>query len=247
VYKIRLAAVTTILAFGLASPAFAVSLPFTGSLSIEIGSFPPFGSVPGSGTAQVNGSGAGGHLTSLALDAGVFQAEHLEIAFYVPTVFPIAGIGLTFDNGAGSFAGSGGAGFGGVMPLLGVMKICLHAMCGSAAANLSVPLSIGVSATRFGTGAVNLTVVGAPWTTGTAVVGTATRMGGVAPLSDTGAASGSVTLVTPVFISTNIGASSVIPSFGAMTLHFVPEPATLALIAAGIAGLAAYGRRQFAA
>ena len=69
-------------------------------------------------------------------------------------------------------------------------------------------------------------------------------MGGVSPLSNTGAPSGIVTLVTPVFISTNIGASAVIPGFGILNLHFVPEPGTLMLLGSGIAGLVAFGRSR---
>ena len=91
---------------------------------------------------------------------------------------------------------------------------------------------------------MNVTVIGAPWTTGTAAVGTVTVMGGVSPLSNTGAPSGLVTLVTPIFISTNIPASAVVPGFGILTLHFVPEPGTLLLLASGVAGLVAFGRSR---
>ena len=93
-----------------------------------------------------------------------------------------------------------------------------------------------------------MTVVGAPWTTGTAFAGTLSAMGfahGPASLtSSTAQISGSVRLVTPIFISTNIAGSSVIPAFGFLTLHFVPEPGTLVLLGSGIAGLVAFGRRR---
>ncbi|RIK95968.1 MAG: hypothetical protein DCC71_22805, partial [Proteobacteria bacterium] len=78
----------------------------------------------------------------------------------------------------------------------------------------------------------------------TAWVGSVTAMGGVSPLSNTGAPSGTVTLVTPVFIRSDIGASAVVPVFGFLTLHFVPEPGTLALFGAGVALLVAFGRRR---
>jgi len=45
-------------------------------------------------------------------------------------------------------------------------------------------------------------------------------------------------------VSTNIGASAVLPAFGILTLQFVPEPGTLILLGSGIAGLVAIGRRR---
>jgi hypothetical protein len=95
-------------------------------------------------------------------------------------------------------------------------------------------------------GCCSLTKIGAPWTTGTAAIGTFTRMGGVAPLSNSGAPSGQVTLVTPIFISTNIEARPIWPSFATLSLHLVPEPTTLALVGAGIAALARHGHRRIA-
>ena len=50
--------------------------------------------------------------------------------------------------------------------------------------------------------------------------------------------------MTPTLISTNIGASAVIPSFATLTLTFVPEPGTLLLLASGVAGLAVLGRKR---
>jgi hypothetical protein len=132
------------------------------------------------------------------------------------------------------------------MPLNGFAKVCLYSTgCASAGSNLSVPLSVvGQGGAVAVPGLVNLTVVGAPWTTGTVAIGTITQMGGVGPASNTGAASGSVTLVTPIFISTNIGAFAVVPAFAFLSLHFVPEPGTLVLLGSGIAGLVAFGRNR---
>jgi hypothetical protein len=240
--SMRLAAITVMLMSGPVSTAYAAPLPFTANLEIRIATFPSV-SVSSSGLAQVNGSGAGGHLTSLAIDADAFKASHLEIPLDI-LGSSIVGMLLTFDSEAGNFSGSGGAGFGGVMPLVGVMKLCTYpSPCSAAVANLNVPLSVGHDATVVATyGPMNLTVVGAPWTTGTAVVGTATLMGGVAPMSNTGATSGTMTLVTPIFISSNF--PGLLPSFAVMTLHFVPEPTTLALLGIAVVGLAAFGRTR---
>jgi hypothetical protein len=110
-------------------------------------------------------------------------------------------------------------------------------------ANLSIPMSVvGQGGYTTFQGGVNLTILGAPWTTGTAAIGTSTRMGGVSPLSSTDV----VTLVTPIFISTNIGSFPIWPTFASFTLTslFVPEPGTFALLVAGVAGLAGYGRAR---
>jgi hypothetical protein len=48
--------------------------------------------------------------------------------------------------------------------------------------------------------------------------------------------------VTPIFISTSVSSDAVVPAFGILTLHFVPEPMTFALLGGGIALLGAIGR-----
>jgi hypothetical protein len=53
-----------------------------------------------------------------------------------------------------------------------------------------------------------------------------------------------VRLVTPIFISTSMASAAVIPAFGFLTLHSVPEPGTILLVGAGIVGLVAFGRRR---
>ena len=246
-------------ALSIAGPAGAVLLGFTGSVTIEIedlrfcalgyGCAPPSGpvtpvtlSILGTGTALVNGAGVAGHLTNLLLGGGEFAIERHVVPVTDANAAPVAGVQITATNGEGAFSGAGGGGFGGVMPMHGVMKVCLFEPCSSAVSNLDIPLSvIGEGGTATFVGAVNLTVVGAPWTTGTAAIGTNTVMGGVSPLSNTGATSGHVTLVTPVFISTNLSGSVWGPVFGILSLDFTPEPGTLLLAGAAIASLVALG------
>ena len=243
--KLSYALAASLLVFGLAGQAHAVALGFTGTLEIQLATLNPV-VVEGTGIAIVNGDGAAGHLTGFQIPASPFATAGFVLPVTDPVVFPIAGVQVTGHNAAGNFAGSGGAGFGGSMAIIGASKICLFGTCGAAVSNLSVPLTVvGVGGVALVTGAVNLTVLGAPWTTGTAAIGTAfTQMGGVSPQSNTGAPSGTVTLVTPIFVSTNIGASAIVPAFGILTLHFVPEPGTLMLLGSGIAGLVAFGRSR---
>jgi len=230
----------------LATPSRAVNLSFTGTLSFQLYLRPPL-SVSGSGFAEVNGSGPSGHLTGLALPGSVFSAMGMALPINTGGTFT-GGIQVTVHNGAGVFAGDGGAGFGGAMPLQGFFKVCAFGPCSAAVNNIVVPLSVaGQGGVATLPGGVNVTTIGAPWTTGTTAIatqfGTWTAMGGVSPLSNTGAPSGKVTLVTPIFVSTSLGTPDrLFPLFGILTLHFVPEPATLALLGAGIAGLAAASR-----
>jgi hypothetical protein len=228
-----------------AGQAHAVALGFTGTIAVQIATLDPV-VVPGAGTAIVNGDGQQGHLTGLQIPASPFATTGIIVPVTDPGAFPIRGIQVTAHNAEGAFGGSGGEGFSGTMPIIGFTKVCLFGPCSAAVSNLLVPLDVvGKGGIALVTGAVNLTVIGAPWTTGTAAIGTAfTQMGGVSPLSNTGAPSGNLTLVTPIFISTNIGASAVVPGFGILSLHFVPEPGTLMLLGSGIAGLVAFGRSR---
>ena len=228
------------LAFGVVGQAQAANLGFTGTLSISLVGNTV--AIAGAGTAVVNGSGGGGHINTLALAGGTFATAGFVLPITDPAAAPIRGLQVTAANAAGGF--SGGT-LGGTMPLVGTTKVCLFGACSAAVANLAVPLApVGAGGFAQVTAAVNLTVIGAPWTTGTVAIGTVTAMGGGAPASNTGAASGTLSLVTPVFVSTNIAPSAVVPVFGILNLHFVPEPGTLVLLGSGIAGLVAFGRRS---
>ena len=239
----RIALAALVMVAFVASAAHAVNVPFTGALGFQLLSLPPV-TVAGSGVAVVNGSGAGPHVNTLALAASVFETSDVVVPITDPAVAPIKGIQLTAVNGAGTITSGAGA-----LPLGGSAKVCLFGPCPSAVANLIVPLSaVGVGGASFITGSVELTVIGAPWTTGTAAIGTITQMGyahgPASNASSTGLPSGQMRLVTPIFVSTSIGSSLVVPAWGILTLHFVPEPATMALLGGGLVLLAAAGRAR---
>jgi hypothetical protein len=225
-----------------AASSGAAVLPFAGGLSLQIATLPPV-TISGSGVATVNGPGT--HLATLAMPASPFATSGLVVPITDPAAAPIQGIQLTAHNGAGTIMGGGG-----VIPLLGVAKVCLFGACPAfPVGNLSIPLNVvGAGGAHFVVGIVNLTAIGAPWTVGTAAVGSITQMGfahGPASLtSSTAAPSGVLQLVTPIFVSTNIGSSAVVPAFGVISLHFVPEPGTMLLLGGGLSLLAIAGRHR---
>ncbi len=248
--------------FGLASPAAAVPTAFSGTLSVLIsmpdGSLPsgsgvyapfPLIEISATGTADVTYSG--GNLTAFSLAGGTFATTET-----VPVTDPRDGpitqlVAQNLLNGAGSFTvipggninndfGTNLSGTGsGVMGVSGLVKL---GILPGPLANVTVPFtSGGVNGVGLGgniviyTGAFGVSVRGAPWTTGTASIGTATAMGFVA--------GNTIQLVSPTFISTTLSSLNPMPSFATLTLSFVPEPGTLLLVASGVAGLALLGRR----
>jgi hypothetical protein len=211
--------------------------------------------IPASGVAIVNPAGAGAELTGLELPAGLASGM-VSVPITDPAAFPIEGVVGTLANQAASFAAAPGGGFGGVMPLSGVLRICLFAGCDAAIANLSIPLDpigAGGAATAQPTDTVSLTVVGAPWTTTTvAPVPTFTdvtamgfRHGPGTGTSSAALPSASLQLVTPIRLHTNIGTVPT-PGVATLTLHLVPEPAIAGPLAAAAALAARAGMRRSA-
>ena len=244
--KLLSAFAISLLALGAVGQAQAAVLEFSGALGIQLATLPPV-LISGTGMATVNPAGGGVHVDTLLLAASPFATAGFILPVTDPAAAPIAGLQLTAHNSDGNFSG---AVLGGTMPIVGVTKVCLFAPCTAPPpANLTVPLNnLGQGGSATVATLVNITAIGAPWTAGTVSVGTVSITGfqhGPGSLaSSTAQASGSIRLVSPVFVSTNIGASAVVPVFGILDLHFVPEPGTLLLLGSGIAGLVMFGRSK---
>lgn len=230
--------------------AAAIVFPTEIELRLEIGAFPAI-VVSSMGSVTVNGSGAPGHLDSITFGGGELTGTALQ-PVTDPGAFPITALRMNVANGAGAIAEVLGGRLVGTAPLLGAVKVCLFGNtsdCSQAVTNVNVPLTAaGSGGAGVATGDVNLTVLGAPWTSGTATVHSITRMGyargPASGTSSTARAGGEIQLVTPIFVTTNVAASSVVPVFGILTLRFVPEPATILLLGAGVVALAAAGRSR---
>ncbi|MCZ7617927.1 MAG: PEP-CTERM sorting domain-containing protein [Myxococcota bacterium] len=218
--------------------------PFAGgSLSITIGTLPGL-------AAPITGgfTTAGGNVTATSTNAIVGSDTFIGITNAAPITRVqaiLAGNNLgTLVPGAGTAANA-----------LGIQGVANVVAYGGYVTLVAVPLTAaGVPGATFsfmGGGGSIIKFTGNGWTTGTAMITlpTATLKGmtqsGVITAAGTNnlvGGVGQITFISPVLIRTNLAGD--LPTFAALTLTFVPEPGTLMLIGAGIAGLAVYGRRR---
>ncbi len=245
-----IASVVVVTMVGVAGTAQAVDLPFTGTLSLTVNTI--INDVPASGTAGVAPRGTN-HLLSMTVPASIAQTVSRVVPVTDPAAAPIGGLQQTVANGPGAFAETPASGpLTGIMSLVGVSKVCLFGPCSGAAANVTVPLSVvGQGGTTYASAFVNVTVTGAAWTTGAVdfvlnpnMMTTGSASGPGFQASSTAQSGGHVRLVSPVFISTNIPASAVVPSFASFDITFAPEPGQLALLASAVGTLLALGRAR---
>jgi hypothetical protein len=200
--------------------------PVSGSLSVILGGLPPI-SVTGSGTGTSSASG-------VTLSASVFSAN----STFPGTAF-ITEVQLTALNGAGAFTGA---------TLHGPMAVRGNARLRNGGVTaFTIPLTLsgtrgvglGGAPIQVGAGTTALTLSAGTWSTGLVQVTGVGTPGSLRTVSLAGSdartaqGAGTLTLVTPMRISTpTLGSFA---GFGVLVLTFVPEPSALALLLAASA------------
>lgn len=220
------------------SGALARPIAFGATLAIEIdvNGRPLRFQTRSTGVAEVSGSG--GVRTALTLAASEIRGTTSRLVTD-SLLAPIEGQTLDVANATGSF-GIGQQGLlAGRMALRGTAKLCIFYRCDDpGAGEVPIPLSaVGATATRtvMADAGILLTVLGSAWSAGSFGGGLS---GTSSPLT--------LSLLTPIFISTNLGAFPVLRGYSRLTLNFaepIPEPHTFALLGGGVAALAAGARR----
>lgn len=176
------------LVIGVSAPVNAAVVPFTGALTVQIGTLPGV-PVPGSGSVTVNSSAGGHPIHGLVIPQGVFATSISK--FVVPNAFPIIQVAfptlfnatISVNSGATCTKGhpnvqcagagaSGLAGFGGLVGTALVGIFSQHTTVSGTTpipvANLSVPLTVVGGGSTVATQGIGITVQvsGAGWTTG---------------------------------------------------------------------------------
>lgn len=221
-------------------------------------------SVTGTGVATLNGSGGGSHLTALRLAGG------LSASAVVPVTDPevtaaegIVAVRASAALGSGSLAPfASGPLTRSTLPVRGMLAVCLLDPACLPGGFLAIPLSTGDGTAGLGVGGTwtlgpgsRISILGAPWTLGAALLTLTTEGGATLELPATGwvhgalsfttstaLPGGALSLVTPLRVASDAGPP--LASFARLTLRFVPEPERALALAAGAALLAALARSR---
>jgi hypothetical protein len=242
----KLSGILAAVAMLAATSASAGLVPTTGSLSLSLQGLAPI-VINTSGTVSVSGSTVvvpAGYValgTTLVIpvtaSTAIAQLKVSKLSNLTGVFSP--GKALADAPGETCPAASGqacvtGGGIGGAMALTGTIFVSVIPGV--------VVIPVNVNGAKVGQGGSTtspFTFDAAPWTTGVASVNTGVN---AAVTSGTGSP---FTLVTPTFV---LALGNLLPLFTALTLDNVaigvPEPGTLLLLGAGVAGLVAFGRRR---
>ena len=235
--------------------ATAFQLPFAATLTIQFHT--PSGTPMPPLVTQVRASAAaiqltpGGALARVQLAQQEIATSGLEVGPLPAGFTPIDGFEGTFGvwptpaPPLETFARGTSGRVGGVVRVLGLVRVCLFSPAGSCpgSTDVFIPLAhptsgggslfydaaVGWQGTWFAAGAAKLTVKGAPWTTGAVSAGGGvTAMGfarGPASLPGSTARNGGrLNLVTPIFISSNVPTVPLFPGIATLDVRFTGDP-----------------------
>jgi len=260
----RVVLIGLLFSFAATSPALASSMRWAGTLDFEFAaeSLSPI-AFTGSGVATLNGSSGGIHLTALRIAGGITGSATAPVTD--PEMATLLSVRATATLGTGTLSPFSPPVPPGqpqltrrTLPVRGAVRLCiLLPGCDTA-----IPLALTVNRGRTGVGVGGLLTVGgftsgtaisleaAPWTLRTATLPIPTSGGGSATLaaagwlhgpatltSSTALTGGSVSLVTPVRVTSDAGQA--FGMFTRLTVRFVPEPRPLLVVAFGASGLVA--------
>ena len=226
--------------------AEAAVLPVNATLSFSIATF---------GNVALTGSGigdsAGGIGGTAAIPAGLISATS---AASVPITPPVAGLSLVtvpapFSHGAATFSPNGALTHNGIANLFlsggygGT--VALHPIGGGGTAMaVMTGLPITVIGATFSNLGLNATTPTKTLQIMSVSAGIPVTMTVTAFDNRTAGGQGTVQLVAPGSVLLFGGNLGSLPVIGTLTLQFVPEPGTLLLVGAGIAGLTGFGRSR---